>query len=204
MTEKRKSQPLVAGPCGEAFEEFFAVFLIALQRFLDYAGGGVGGTNLFDFDLFPFELFVVLEKSLQDEEAVRREIAGFEVVAEFGIVGGDGDDFVVGGAGVEHGHDADGARLDERERLDGFLAENEDIERVVVFGVSLRDEAVVRGIENGRMDDAVDFEEAGGFVELVFDIRAERNFDDGLEITGDIFAGRNVMPCVEQVEWPRG
>jgi hypothetical protein len=204
MTEKRKSRALVAGPCGEAFEEFFAVFLVALERFLDYAGGGVGGTNLFDFDLFPFELFVVLEKSLQDEEAVRREIAGFEVVAEFGIVGGDSDDFVVGCAGVEHGHDADGTRFDERERLDGFLAENEDVERIIVFGVGLRDEAVVSGIENGGVDDTVHFEEPGGFVELVFDVGAERNFDDGLEITGDIFAGRNVMPCVEQVEWPRG
>ena len=118
-----------------------------------------------------------------------REVAGFYVIAEFGVVGGYGDDFVVAGTAVDHGHEADGAGFNQGQGLDGLLAEDQDIERIVVFGVGLGDEAVVGGVENGGVDNAVDFEEAGGFVELVFDVGAKGDFDDGLEVAGEVVAG---------------
>ena len=133
---------------------------------------------------------------------MRGEIAGFDVIAELGVARGDGDNFVVAGAGVDHGHDADGAGLDERERLNGLLAENEDVEGIVVFGVGLRDEAVVRGIKNGGVDDAVHFKEAGLFVEFVFDVRTERDFDDGSKVARYFGARGNVVPCVKQSDLP--
>jgi len=179
------------------------VLLVTGERLFDDRDGGVGRTDFFDLDLFAFELLVVLEEALEDKKAVAGQVAGLEIFAEFGVVGGDGDYFVVGGAAVDHGHDADGASFDESERLDGLLAENEDIERIIVFGVGLRDETVIGGIENSGMDDAIDFEEAGGLVEFVFEIGAERNFDDGLEVAGDIFAGRNVVPRVNHRQQPR-
>ena len=178
--------------------EFVAEGGVAGKGFFDDVEGGVGRADVFNLDLFAFELLVVLEKTAKDEEAVRRKIARFDVIAELGVARGHGDDFVVAGAGVDHGHDPDGAGFDERERLDRLLAKNEDVEGIVVFGISLRNEAVVRRIKNGGVDDAVHFEETGLFVELVFDVRTERNFDDGLEVARDFGSGRNVVPCVEQ------
>src|SRR5579862_2572755 len=167
---------------GDFAHQALALLLVASQGALDDSEGGVSGADVFDIDAFAFELFVIGEESLEHEQAVLGEIARLDVVAELGIVGSDGDDFVVAGAAVDHGHEANGAGLDERERLDSFLAEDEDIERIVVFGVGLRDEAIVGGVENGGMDDAVDFEQTGGLVELVFDIGAEGNLDYGGEV----------------------
>jgi len=183
--------------------EFVAEGGVAGEGLFDDVEGGVGGADVFDLNLLAFELFVVREKTLEHEHAVRGKIAGFYVLAEFGVVGGDGDDFVVAGAGVDHGHDANGAGFDESERLDWFLAEDEDVEWIVVFGVGLRDKAVVGGIENGGVDDTVDFQKAGGFVEFVFDVGAEGNFDDRLEIAGEFLAGRNVVPCMHHAGIPR-
>ena len=174
------------------------MLLVAGEGLFDDRDGGIGGADFLNLDLFTLELLVVLKKAFEDEQAMTGKIAGFEVFAEFGVVGGDGDDFVVGGAAVDHGHDADSAGLDESERLNGLLAEDEHVERVVVFGVGLRDEAVVGGIKNGGVDDAIDFEQTGGLVEFVFEIGTEGNFDDGLEVAGDFFAWRNVVPRVDQ------
>jgi len=193
----------VVGGDDFAGEQFLAVLLVAGEGLFNDADGGVSGANFFDLDLLAFELLVVLEKAFKNQQSMPREIAGFEVFAEFGIVGGDGDDFVVGGAGVHHGHDADGAGFDEGERLNGFLAQNEDIEGIVVFGVGLRDESVISGIEHRRVDDTIYFDEAGGLVEFVFEVGAERNFDDGLKVTGDLLAGRNVVPGMNHVSASR-
>src|SRR5262249_40547484 len=145
---------------------------------------------------------VVLKKTAENEQSMRRQVACFEIFAEFGIFGGDGDDFVVACARVDHRHYADSSCLNERKRLDWFLAKNEDIEGIVVFGIRLRDEAVVCRIKNGGMNDAVDLEQAGRFVELIFDVGAERNFNDSLEIAGNFGAGGNVMPCVNHRDHP--
>jgi|SRR5258706_2346391 len=183
-------------------EQFGLERLITGEGPFDNVECGVCGANFFDLDLFAFELLVILKKTPQDEEAMRWKIAGLDVIAELGIARSDGDNFVVAGAGVDHGHDADGAGFDEREWLNGFLAENKDVEGIVVFGIGLRDKAVVRGVENGGVDDAVHFEEAGFLVEFVFDIRTERDFDDCLEIARYFGTGRNVVPCVEQSDLP--
>ncbi len=115
---------------------------------------------------------------------MRRKIARLEILAEFGIVGSDSNDFVVAAAGIDHGHNADGPSFDEGERLNGFLAKDEDIQRIIVFGVGLRDEAIVGGIEDGGMNDAVDSEQTCGFVQLVFHVGAQGDFDQRLKITG--------------------
>src|SRR6516225_8015656 len=57
----------LAGGHDLAREQFVAVFLVAGQRLLDDAEGGVGGTNLLDLHLLAFELLVILEEALQDQ-----------------------------------------------------------------------------------------------------------------------------------------
>ena len=78
-----------------------------------------------------------------------------------------------------------------------LLAQDEDIEGIVVVGVGLWNEAVIRGIEHRRMDDAIHSQEAAGFVQLVFHIGAQGDFDDGLKIAREIVAGGNVVPSME-------
>ena len=80
-------------------------------------------------------------------------------------------------AGVDHRHQADRARVDDRQRNDRFLAENENVERIVVFGERLRNETIVRGIVDGGIQDAIELDEAADFIEFVFDARSEGNFD---------------------------
>jgi hypothetical protein len=53
------------------------------------------------------------------------------------------------------------------------------------------------------MNNTIDFEQASGFIQFVFDVGAERDFDDRLEIARNILARRNIMPSVEQVVGPR-
>ena len=75
------------------------LFLVACQRILDDFGRGVCWANVFHLNLFAFELLVVLEEALQNEQAVRRQFVGLDVAVEFRIVGGHRDDLVVTGAG---------------------------------------------------------------------------------------------------------
>src|SRR6267154_4742060 len=126
-----------------------------------------------------------------------RQVASFQIFAKFRVVGGHGDDFVVGRARIHHGHNSNGTSLNEGQRLYRFLAQNQHIEGIVVLGIGLRNETVIRGIENRRMNNTIDFEQAGGFVQFVFNVGAERDFDDRLKIAGNILARRNIMPSVE-------
>ena len=55
------------------------------------------------------------------------------------------EDLVVLLPGVNHGHQADGSRVNDRQRNHAFLAEHQNVERVVIFGQGLGDEAIVGG-----------------------------------------------------------
>src|SRR5258706_14059838 len=83
--------------------EFLAQGGVAGERFFDDVHGGVGWADVFNLDLFAFELLVVREKTLEDQQSVGRGVAGFDGFGEFGGVGCYGDDFVLAGAGVDHG-----------------------------------------------------------------------------------------------------
>src|SRR2546429_3427964 len=48
--------------------------------------------------------------------------------------------------------------------LDRFLAQDQDIQGIVVVGISLGNEAIVRGVKHRRMNDAVHFQEPAGLV----------------------------------------
>ena len=128
---------------------------------------------------------------------MRRHFAGFEVAVELGIFGRDGDDLVVLFARVDHRHQADGAGVNQRQRDDGFLAEHQHVERIVIFGERLRDEAIVGRVIHGRIEDAVELDEAAGLVELVFHARSERDLDDRVEFLRELLAGSDVVPGMD-------
>ncbi len=171
-----------------------ALLVVTGQGGFDHGVGDLGREDFVHFDDFALELFVILKKSADHGEFVGRQLAGFVVGVVFGIGGGDGDDFVVDGTGINHGHQANRARVHDGKRSDRDLAEDQDVERVVIFGERLRNETVVSGIVHGGVEHAIHFYDAAGFVEFVFDAGAERDFDDGLKFVWNVFAGTEVVP----------
>lgn len=109
---------------GFGFEAFAAMFAVAEKSVGDDGIGFFGRADFIDFDGFAFQLLVVLKKSSQHEQAVRGHLGGFVIGVEFRVLRGDGDDFVVGLALVDHGHQAHGARVDDRQRDDRFLTQH--------------------------------------------------------------------------------
>jgi hypothetical protein len=82
-----------------------------------------------------------------------------------------GDYLVIGIARIDHGHEANHPGMHKGERNHRFLAEHQNIERIVIFGERLRDETVVRGIKDGGIKNAVNADYSTGFVELVPNVR---------------------------------
>jgi hypothetical protein len=70
----------------------------------------------------------------------------------------------------------------------------------VIFGERLRDEAVVRGIKDGGVKNTVHADYSTGFVELILNVRVQRDFDDGVEFVGNLIAGTEVMPRMSHGE----
>jgi hypothetical protein len=180
-----------------AFEAFAALFAVAVKSVEDDGIGLGRGADLIDFDRFAFELFVILKEAAQHEQAVRGHFSGFAVGVEFGILGGDGDDFVVFLARVDHRHEADGAGVNDGQRHDGFLAEDENVERVIIFGERLRNESVIGGIVDGGIENAIEADEAARFVEFILHARAERDLDDAVEFLRKFVARSDVVPGMD-------
>src|SRR5258708_2982848 len=107
---------------------------------------------------------------------------------------GHGDDFMFLVARIDHGHDTDGSRMHHGERYNRILTKNENIKRVAIFGKRLGNKAVIRGIENCRVEDAVHANHATALVEFVFYIGVQWNFDYGVEFLGDVAAGTQIVP----------
>jgi len=128
---------------------------------------------------------------------MRRHLCGLAVGVEFRILGGNSDDFVVGLATVDHGHQADSAGVDDGERHHGFLAEHENIERIIVFRQSLRNKAVVGGIVNGGVENAIKLDQAACFIEFVFHARSKRDLDHAVEFLRKFVAGSYVVPGMD-------
>ena len=82
-------------------------------------GKALGRLELVDFDRLAFELLVVLEEAAEHHQPVRRQLAGLAEAVELGVVDGHGEDLVVALAAVDHRHQADRPRRDQRQRRDG-------------------------------------------------------------------------------------
>src|SRR5205814_7348649 len=73
---------------------------------------------------------------------------------------------------------------------------NRLVERVAVRAVGLREEAVVRRVVHGRVQHAVQPQQARALVELVLHLRALGDLDDRAEVTLDVVAQLDVVPRV--------
>jgi hypothetical protein len=93
------------------------------------------------------------------------------------IFGSHGNDLVIFIAGVDHLHVADNGCFYQAQRLNGLRAQHQNIQRIVVLPQCLRNKAVIDGIVKRGMDNAIQFQQAGFFINLVFGARALRNFN---------------------------
>ena len=154
---------------------FAALFTVAVQGVEDDGIRFCRGANL---DGFAFQQFVILKKPAQHDEAMRWHLRSLTVAVEFGVFRCHRDDLVISLAGIDHGHQADGAGMNDGQGYDRFLAKHKNIQWVVVFRQGLRNEPVIRGIVNGRVENAVEPDEAAGLVELIFHAGPVGNLDD--------------------------
>lgn len=76
------------------------------------------------------------------------------------------------------------------------MTQDEDVERIVVAAVGLRDETVVARVMHGAVEGAADVEDAVALVEFVFDLRTHGAFDEGVDFVGRLFAGSEEMEGV--------
>ena len=81
----------------------------------------------------------------------------------------DGNDFKVFLAAVVHRQQADWLRFHHTAGNHGLLRKHQDVERIVVAAVRLRNEPVVARIMHGAVQHPADVENAGELIEFVFD-----------------------------------
>ena len=132
-----------------AMEPLAAGLAVALKRVLDDRQRDRRRLELVDLDRLPFKLLVVLEEASEHHQTMRRQLGGLLKAVELGVADRDREDLVVALAAVDHRHQADRAGLDQRQWGHRFLAQHQHVERIVVFGQRLRNEAVVGRIVHG-------------------------------------------------------
>ncbi len=129
-----------------SIKPFAPMLAIALKGFLDHRHRVLGRLHLVDLDGLTFQKLVVEEKAAKHLEAMWGEFLCLLKTVEFRVAHRDGKDLMVFLAAVDHGHEADGSRRDQRHRCQRLLTQHQDIQWVIVLGVSLGNESIVRRI----------------------------------------------------------
>src|SRR5262249_47191818 len=83
---------------------------------------------------------------------------------------------------------------DDRQWNNGFLAQNKNIQGIIILGKSLRDKSVIRRIVDRRIKNTIKANQAAGLVEFVFNARPERNLDNAVKFLRQLVSGSNVVP----------
>src|SRR6516162_280265 len=110
-----------------------AVIAVAFERVLNNGVGESGRREVIHFDRLAFEHLVILKEPAQHAQPMLWQLARLLEAVEFRIVHSHGKDLVVALARIDHGHEANGASLDQSQRDDGLLAQDEHIQQVVVL-----------------------------------------------------------------------
>src|SRR5262249_1201772 len=77
-------------------------------------------------------------------------------------------------------------------------------ERIIVVAIGLWEEAVIGRVMHGAEEHAVDTQQAGLLVKLVFDLRADGNFDNAVEDFRGLVAKLHVVPGVHKITFRTG
>src|SRR5262249_21679687 len=172
--------------------------IVELDRVTNYSLCLGAPAEAVDLHRLVLEHLVVEEESLELTEPMRRQVADVRVVRVLGIVDVNGDDLVVLTFFIAHGQYPNRARAQDTERHHRLLTEDQHVERIAVVAVRLWQEPVVRRGVHGRVQNPVEPEQAGAFVELVLDLRALGDLDDRAEVPLDVIAQLDVVPRVHR------
>src|SRR5271157_1859084 len=175
-------------------ESLAPLVTVAGERVFNNRQGVRRGLDFVHFNSLAFELLVVEEEAAQHAEAMLWHLTGLGVGVELRIMGGNSDNLVVFLARINHRHQADGARLNHRKGHNGLLAQDEHVEWIIVFRQRLRNESVIRGIVDRRIEHAIELDKSALLVQFVLHAGAEWDFNDGIELQGQVFAGGDVVP----------
>ena len=96
------------------------------------------------------------------------------------VLGEHRDDLVVAAGLVAHLQHADGTHAGEHAGGQIEVEQHQHVERVAVLAEGVLEEAVVRGVPERRVQDAVEEHAAGAVVDLVLDAAAAGDLDDGV------------------------
>src|SRR5262249_6708775 len=91
-----------------------------------------------------------------------------------GVIDMDRNQLVVFPLVVTHAHDANGPGPQKDSRCNLSLAQDQNIEWIVVGAVGPWDKAIVRRIVNRAIKNAIDPKQAGCLIQFVLDLRSSR------------------------------
>jgi len=151
--------------------------------------------------LLILQLFVVRKEPVHLVEHVPRQLLNIAIVRHRFIAVRHRDDLVVLLPLVDHPHHADHLRVHQAQGLHLGRTEHQNIERIVVVAVGLRDEAVVRGVVDRTEQHAIQPEQSGLLVQLVLDLALRRDLDHRGDHVRRGLAVRNPVPRIGSASW---
>ena len=116
---------------------------------------------------FLFQSLVILEEAFDFTQALGRQCKNRGLVRIIGIVDVHSNDLIITLALVPHLHQPYRLGCQDRQRHDRLLPKHQHIERVVILGVGLWDETIVRGIMYSAEEHTVDANQPGRLLEFV-------------------------------------
>lgn len=139
-----------------------------------------------------FELFVDLEKVNDLLFRVLLKVVERLAEREAGIVGGDAENLLVRALLIPHFQDTDGTCFDDAAGDCWVGHQNEDIKRVAIEVVGLRNVAVIKRIKQRRIEHSIKFENARFLANLILVRAPFRDFDHGVKHVRGVFSNRYV------------
>src|SRR5581483_11010362 len=101
--------------------------------------------------------------------------------------------------GVQHRHPANYLAPHKGERHNRLLAEDQNVERVIILSKRLGNETVVGGVENSRIQHSIQLDEPGLLIQFVLDVGTRWDLDYRIEVLRGTRSGVDVVPWMKHL-----
>ena len=163
-------------------------------------GGSIA--ELIDGGGFLLQLLVDGEEMHHFLDDMRRKIRDIVIAVVIRIIERDRNDLVVPVTLIEHTNDADRITANQRHGKERLGAEHQHIQRVIVVRIGTRDQPVIRGIMRRGVQDAVELDQTGLLVQLIFIFASLGDFHDRDEVVRRNAFGVNFVPDIHKINLP--
>ena len=169
------------------------LFQISLARSLDELARIRDVAPAADFGGLAFQFFVDGEEVFELPQGVRENIGHGLDLIESRIAVGHCQDFLICLSLVYHLQQADGPHSDQDTGITGLIDQREDIERIAIARQSAGDEAVIAGVDHGRIEGAIEAENAEVRIVLVLIPGIARDLHNHVDDGGAVGAGIEIV-----------